>query len=50
MHGATSTGMPGEVSALLLLPRELKSFAATWDCFKVYLNKQGYKLALTRFS
>lgn len=49
MPGATSTGMPGEVSVLFLPPRELKGFVATRDRFKVYLNKQGYKLALTCF-
>lgn len=49
MPGATSTGMPGEVSVLFLLPRQLKGFVATQDRFKVYLKEWGYKLALTRF-
>lgn len=47
--GTTSTGMPGEVSVLFLPPRELKGFVATRDRFKVYLNKWGYKPALTHF-
>lgn len=39
MPGATSSGMPGEVSVLFLLPRQLKGFVATQDRFKVYLKE-----------